>query len=58
MKKLNLIQMENLQGSVNCSEDTFWWIVGAGTALTLATGGVGAWALAGGIYGCVIANSK
>ena len=57
MKKLDLVQMENLQASVKCTQDNFFWILGAGTALTIATGGLGAWTLAAAAYGCVLANS-
>lgn len=57
MKKLNLSQMEIVCGSEKCSEKAFFWMLGAGAALTIATGGLGAWVTSGALYGCVIANS-
>ena len=44
MKKLEISQMENLQGKgfqLDCSDAGGWKIVGAGTAITLMTGGWG-----------------
>lgn len=56
MKKLNVSQMENLQGEARCSENKFMYIAGVGVFLTLATGPVGAYALAAGLGGCYFAN--
>lgn len=48
--------MENLQGEARCSENKFMYIAGVGVFLTLATGPVGAYALAAGLGGCYFAN--
>ena len=52
MKKLEISQMENLQGGWKCTESQYLYIQGLGLSLTLITGGTGAWIWAGASAAC------
>ena len=53
MKKLDLVQMESLQGEGWCKEDTALFFLGIGVGFALAGSGVGTAAGAALLYSCV-----
>ncbi|PZU81539.1 MAG: hypothetical protein DI529_15355, partial [Chryseobacterium sp.] len=54
MKKLDVLQMESLQGSKSwCSENTAFFIMGVAVGTALAGSGVGTAAGAALLYSCV-----
>lgn len=57
MKTLSLNEMEVIDGGKPCTEEQFFALLGAGTALTIATGGLGAWFTVAALYSCVLKSN-